>query len=427
MSKGINAPPHASPKGGSSYTSAGLPMGYDEKAVLREALENAKKDKTAVFCFGGLLFYTRNHSNTKLLCHAVRSTNHMYIRSLSSWYNKTKRMRRVPFLTYEHSTDLGNGTVVFTFSIEDTYFSMRQLMERSDHSKYGEPLFRKLVDFLVLFKDELNEGYMPLRSIHLDTVFLDERGHLYLLPLMCHPTQYPSSYPQDADNIDADERTDLYTAALLALQVSSGCEYECAAENKRMAPELVPEVVMSCLFPFSSGRYDLRSVVNILNPSKDNEEKSQEKTVNRRNPQGDVIRSNRWGRQNREQPEEAYEDKPADRGSVATTLAGIAKSIFSINPFHFIASPADQISRTADHPAAKNPPRFYENAPVSNPWSSAEARGEDSSYNDYDCYADSEDPGYHYGTEADTGCSTPPNASGGYYDGHDEPSFGNDQ
>lgn len=443
MSKSNNIPPsgnnHNNRKnvGSISYGSAAFPLGYDEKVMLKDALAKARKEKTAVSCFGGLLFYAREHSGRKLICHAVRTTDQEYIQAVSAWYHMTRDKREVPFLTYNGSYNLDNGTVVFTFDVIEEFISMRQLMERDNHSKYGEELFRKLVNFIQLFKTKAGKDFTPLRSIHLDTVFMDTRGNLHLLPLLCLPSQYPIGFPLEVGTPEADERTDLYTAALLALQVSSGCEYECPSEGKRMDPELVPEVVMRCLCVFASGRDDLKSVINIL--AEGGKEASESPDTGRknirRNAQGDVISEGRKNRQNREQADTHDADAPAEERPAFTGFSNIVKSFFSrITVFE----PSEQTSGTAGQPD-ESAPRFYPTkgaAPVSR--SDEDDDADSDSYDDVfysddnddysdDDYRDSDEDDTYGEYAADSRKNVSSNASRGYYDGHDAPSFGSDE
>ena len=240
-----------------SYVSAGVPRGASPMGSLIQDMRKATN-----VCFGGKLFLSTNYHGQTLICHAVSSGKREVVQELSRVYHAFNELSTMPFLTYNGSRP-GDGQVIFTFALADGCRSMRQIMTDDDHEAVGMQLFQKLVEILTKYKKMADYRY-ALCCISLDTVFMTSQGEILILPLQCPNQDYPRGFPLEAGTDEADERTDLYTSALLTLQVISGCEYESRAEKKRMCPELVPQYVMNCLCVFPSGRKTLDQTRNLI-------------------------------------------------------------------------------------------------------------------------------------------------------------------
>lgn len=242
-----------------SYVSAGVPRGASPMGALIQDMRKATN-----VCFGGKLFLSTNYHGQPLICHAISSGRRDVVQELSKFYSSLRALPTVPFLTYSGSNDLGGGQVVFTFALGENFHSMRQIMNSEGHEKIGMQLFPKLVDILTKYYGKTAKYKDALCCISLDTVFMTPQGECLLLPLQCPNQDYPRGFPLEVGTDEADERTDLYTAALLTLQVISGCEYESRAEKKCMRPDMVPEYVKDCLCVFPSGRKNLAQTRNLI-------------------------------------------------------------------------------------------------------------------------------------------------------------------
>ena len=239
-----------------NFGSAAFPRGYNPVSVIIAAMRDC-----AIHCFGGELFHFRNQNDQEIVCHAITCGNSELLNKLSSLYHNLNRMHSIPFVHYDQSVSLPNGKMAFTFELSNDCRSMRQIMDSPDHAQIGSTLFPKLVALL-------DEYYMisgrdsALCSLSLDTVFMDDRGRISLLPLQCQNLDYPRGFPLEVGTVEADERTDLYSAAMLTLQVVSGCEYESRTQHKRMLHEQVPDYLMMCLCAFPSCRPTLAQIKN---------------------------------------------------------------------------------------------------------------------------------------------------------------------
>lgn len=239
--------------------SAGAPIGYNEENVLRKAMkENSRK------CFGGKIFRYDSHVGMPMVCHAIpKSYKKVAFDKLSYWYNWTVANSVGNFLVYKNSKDIGDY-VCFKFSLNKGARSMREIMADPERAGLCKNLFTDLVVLLHNYSEDLEGGYAPLCAISLDTVYMDARGRLSILPLVCVNNEYPKGFPLEAGTDEMDDTTDLYTAALLTYQVLSGIEYEKPSENKRMKdlkePEEMVYCMKNCMDLFASKRFSLREV-----------------------------------------------------------------------------------------------------------------------------------------------------------------------
>ena len=239
--------------------SAGIPHGYDLNNVLRTGMSRS------IPCFGGKLFYAQGHDGNCIICHYIESNDEALVQHLSHWYRWTSELRQVPFLSYRTSVRLSDSEVVFMFSHPGGKLtSMRELMNSTNHQNYAQSIkpFQKMVSFLDLYDRISNQAiYVPLVCFSLDTVFIDSATNLHVLPLM-GAGSYPTGYPMEASTNQVSVRTDLYTAALVAVQVASGFELESVAENRCMRMDLLSDIEKKCLSAFPSCRPDLNTIVN---------------------------------------------------------------------------------------------------------------------------------------------------------------------
>ena len=270
--------------------SAGAPIGYNEENVLRKAMkENSKK------CFGGRIFYYDSHVGMPMVCHAIpKSYKKVAFDRLSYWYNWTVANSVGNFLVYKNSRDIGDY-VCFKFSLSKGARSMREIMKDPERAGLCKNLFTDLVVLLHNYSEDLEGNYAPLCAISLDTVYMDARGRLSILPLVCVNNEYPKGFPLEAGTDEMDDTTDLYTAALLTYQVLSGIEYEKPSENKRMKdlkePEEMVYCMKNCMDLFASKRFTLREVYARLCAGTEpvRESRQPEKKRRPKDSQGNVI------------------------------------------------------------------------------------------------------------------------------------------
>lgn len=242
----------------SSYSSAAAPRDYSPQTVLKRDMKNA------INSFGGKLYLSKNHMNMPIIVHAVKLSSQEQINKRSEWYRWAGRHGNLRFLSYERSYPLGEYTA-YTFGLNEDCRSMRYMMEHDQQRQYCERLFEMLVEFLYDYKQAARAEYRPLCCLSLDTVFMDENGSIYILPLISNGGRFPRGYPMEASQEDdVDETTDLYTAALLTKQVLSGCEYESKKRNQRLKKLNKPECLERCMDVGYSNRPLLQEVYSSI-------------------------------------------------------------------------------------------------------------------------------------------------------------------
>lgn len=248
--------------------SAGAPKNYDEYQSLVEAMK-----QESIPSFGGRLFRTLSHNQmNNLVVFAVPSSVPEEVQTnLSRWFSGGVSLDRIPFARYNGSF-VGREYTFYKFTLRDGAVSMREVLELSDNERktYCKDLFPKLVNLIQTYKEETQSKpefrgkYDPLCSIALDNVFMDPSGELRLVPLVSINGEYPRGFPMEAGTEEANETTDLYTAALLTCQVRSGIEYEAPSKGKRMtwSDDLEPWLRL-----FASQRKRLPEAVQMIRSS----------------------------------------------------------------------------------------------------------------------------------------------------------------
>lgn len=235
------------------------------EAEVKAGMEADLASSDATECFGGLLFRSLNAHQGEVVAHAIGDVARSEAQKLvSDWYYRVTTNHPNMFLIYDHSKPL-KKTVVFTFRLPAGYRSLRELMDNPKARNYGLTLFRKLINFLADYEEATRkEGkYRPLCCLSLDTVFMHEtENDIRVLPLIARNGNFPAYYPGEAGAKTADITTDMYTAALTALQFMSGCEME--TEEKQMADCTGIPGMDNCLRVFQSRRPALREVQTLL-------------------------------------------------------------------------------------------------------------------------------------------------------------------
>lgn len=239
--------------------------GILEEREIHDSIRASINSKATLFRFGGLLFRGKNTHDGNVVAHAVEGMTRDEARKLvSGWYFDLTTNHSDMFLTYDHSEPC-DGHVVFSFRLPKGYYSLRELLSEPKSANCGEIIFRRLVALLAGYEAVTRAAgpYRPLCCISLDTVFINRAGNdVKLLPLVARHHDFPPYYPGEAGEATADVRTDLYTAALTALQFMSGVEME--TENAEMADCSGIPGMDECLRVFQSRRPDIRTVLELL-------------------------------------------------------------------------------------------------------------------------------------------------------------------
>lgn len=259
--------PYVRPNSG-SYT------GIDREKNVYDTMIRAIDGGEHIFRFGSLLFRGENAHRINVVGQAVEGMDQRTAQALvdGRYFPLTTNLSNL-FLSYDHSKKVSRY-VAFTFRLPAGYHSLRELMTHSEARKCGRLIFVKLVSLLSEYEAYCKRtaknpdgAYVPLCCLNLDTVFLHETTlDLKVIPLAAQNHDYPCYYPGEAGDPAADIRTDLYTAALTALQFMSGIELE-SAGAEMLDCSGIP-CMDDCLRVLQSRRPDLRTVMTQLKPNR---------------------------------------------------------------------------------------------------------------------------------------------------------------
>ena len=131
----------------------------------------------------------------------------------------------------------------------------------------GEHVLRELVRTIAEYYEfqKKNGGiYRPLKAISADTVFLNAKGQVRLLPLKASRDAYPVELPSEARTARANEKTDLASAVYLSMEIDSGRLMDEADGDTVHLQRPVEEWKRDCLLMIPDWRPSLREVIGWL-------------------------------------------------------------------------------------------------------------------------------------------------------------------
>lgn len=260
--------------------------GHDDHAANvnennRELLEQIRSDG-AIECFGGRLLRRKDQYGYEMLSFAVAGMSQLEASRADAAYVYFSRMNGLNFLTRYGSPEYVGDYTVFNFMIGRNVFSLRELYDGgSPYKVSAEEIMSQLVELLIeycqyLKSEEMN--YQSLCCMSMETVFVDGRGQLWLLPLQAYKEHYPIEIPREAAvSGGADVKSDLYAAAFVAVEASSG-----GPAGKVQMVEPKSTLVGNCLKSIRDWRPDLQVVAKGL------EKGNPEAYVPSRDPFGNV-------------------------------------------------------------------------------------------------------------------------------------------
>ena len=245
--------------------------GILEEDQVDDIIRTAIDGEDCQHCFCGLLFRGKNDHDENVVSHAVEGMTRSEAQKLvSERYYKLPNNHSDLFLAYDRSKN-NDPYVIFNFRLPDGYRSLRELLGHKKSRECGEMIFRRLVELLAKYEERTRSAgvYRPLCCISLDTVFIHEtNNNIKVVPLVARFPDFPTYYPGEAGTPAADMRTDLFTAALTALQFMSGIEVETG--EKAMADCSHIPGMDDCLRLLQSRRPDIRTILALLNRGEGN-------------------------------------------------------------------------------------------------------------------------------------------------------------
>lgn len=206
------------------------------------------RSEESVHCFGGYLFRRENPQYGHVICFAVENMSKEDALNADKWYNLFGRMSHLGILHRTASAPIQvNNYTVFEFVASACDKSIREHLQavepmRTSHELLMEQLVRFIHDYSLELKQYNYEKYVALCCLSKDTILIDPNGRMKVLPLRANRGIYPIEIPQEVTACEpADERSDLFSAAYLAVEVYS--------KNRNCAQLTEPDsdIIRNCL------------------------------------------------------------------------------------------------------------------------------------------------------------------------------------
>lgn len=238
-------------------------QGSPDKRDCDDLLQQLRSSDT-VRCFGGWLLRSTDLFGAPILRFVVKGMSERDVEAAEEHYSRMGRMGSIGMVHRTGSRPLTVGEyTVFDFEVGTGEKTIRE------HFDEGKPFrrdpvrfFAALVKFLRRYGSALNrEGhdYRPLNCLSKETVLIDQEDHIKLIPLQAWGKEYPVEIPREvAAGEKADERSDLYAAAFLTVEVSS------SGRSDRRLVEPDCEAVVRCLKAIRDCRPDLTEAMQLL-------------------------------------------------------------------------------------------------------------------------------------------------------------------
>lgn len=200
--------------------------GKSAASAASKELLDLIRSPNAVSHAGGRLFRRTDSYNFPIISFAVPDMTEVEVQRANDRY--VKLCRRYPNLFLSHDpnavTSVSNYTV-FDFVIGASEFTLGE--RKRANSLYKQPadlLMRYLVDYLCAYstaQGQLGLPYDPLCCLSLETIIMSETGAVKVLPLLSHRRNFPVEMPSEVALNMADERSDLYSAAYVVVEMIS--------------------------------------------------------------------------------------------------------------------------------------------------------------------------------------------------------------
>lgn len=195
-------------------------------AHQRELLRQLNDAKQKTECFGGLLFKRTDSTNQTVISFAVRDMTESELSQAVRTYNDLYRSQFCGIIPSAHPfVEQAPPYTFFNFLPKPYSESLREYCGRHNSQRIpAEQIMRKLVKMLVENYNYANGSYHAMNCLSMDTIFVDARKALWVLPLQafrgCFPCQIAPEASDPAGVCDA--TADLYSAAYVSLEVANG-------------------------------------------------------------------------------------------------------------------------------------------------------------------------------------------------------------
>ena len=224
------------------------PVGYAGSHEGRAKWKPSLHGDGEVDCFGGWIFRASDQFGHPVIRFVLDRPSEAEIMRAEEWYRRLGSMTNSRFL---HRTSMEpvvmSGYAVFDFEIGYQLKSLGELHRKRELTyKKPEMLLEKLNDMILDYRAELartRERYRPLNCLTMETVFVDEDNNVKVLPIFFSGKRYPIEIAREVltANQTVDERSDLYSAAYVAVEAfsdSNGNQPICKPDS---------QIILDCL------------------------------------------------------------------------------------------------------------------------------------------------------------------------------------
>lgn len=221
------------------------PGGY---GAASDGWKPAIHGENQVDAFGGWFFRDRDRVGNPVIRLVVENMPQSEATRADEWYGKLGRMPHAGFLHRAGSSPVQVGAyTVFDFEINAQMRSLSELHRQNKlNPAISELILQRLNELIMEYRMELlknGEQYRALNCLTMDTVFLDRDNKVTVLPVFYTGRNYPVEIAREAmiPGEKTDERSDLYAAAYVAVEVYSDSN----GDKPLKKPE--SEVILACL------------------------------------------------------------------------------------------------------------------------------------------------------------------------------------
>ena len=268
-----------------------------EEKFIRRIVE-ASRSSAGQPCYGGKLVRSSNMNNQTRLFFVLENASETEVQYLDGAFDSANTIGGEYYLAYQKGYRSADGKyTVFQFALEDDQYSVLDYLQNSIHSaKQYFPCQNQwyVLPQLVCMRNEIykrqKDDDLPILCISAETVFMNAKRKLRILPLISICGEYPVEIPEnDLKNARGDIRTDLASIAMLELEVKNK-----SRDQDKLVISDLDNILHSMLCLVRGARPSLQEVLDTLTASGILEEKQSEEDAS--HPSDPFPRLSRLGK-----------------------------------------------------------------------------------------------------------------------------------
>lgn len=249
---------------GYEYGRRGVPS-FDDYGAETKNWKPALHGENEVEAFDGRFFRAQDEMGNSVIRLVMENMSASEMKSAEDWYRQLGMIGTGFLHRAGTSARMEDGCAVFDFEIRPHTYSLGELYRQKKlGTQNAERIMRQLNNLITEYrKARMDVGlqYRALNCLSLDTVFLDQDNRLTVLPVYYNGRNYPVEIAREAmvAGRRSDERSDLYAAAYVAVEVYSNSN----GDKPLLKPE--SEVIQACLQVIPDWRPTPKEVGDWLN------------------------------------------------------------------------------------------------------------------------------------------------------------------